>query len=330
MCMDQLKGKNILVSGGLGFIGSNLVIKLVDIGANVTVIDSLVPDCGGNPFNIVNVKDKIELIIDDMNNQELVNNLIRDKEIVFNIAGHISHIDSMNFPKKDLDINCSAHLSLLEACKKHNQQAKIIFLGTRQIYGKIQYLPVDEKHPVNPTDVNGINKYAGELYHELYYRVYGIRTVTLRLTNTYGPRQLIKHNKQGFVGWFINRIITGEEIKIFGDGNQIRDFSYVDDVVEAMILCSINENACGQVYNLGGIEHVSLKDFVDLLVKVSKTGKYTLIPFPPEKKKIDIGDFYADYSKILNQIGWKPKTKLKDGLIKTLNYYNEFKDHYLD
>ena len=330
MYEDQLKNKNILVTGGLGFIGSNLVIKLIEVGANVTIIDSLIPDCGGNNFNIMPVKDSVEVIIDDMNNQDLMNNLIRNKEIVFNIAGHISHIDSMNFPKKDLDINCSAQLSLLEACKKYNPEAKIVFLGTRQIYGKIQYLPVDEKHPVNPTDINGINKYAGELYHDLYYRVYGLRTVTLRLTNTYGPRQLIKHNKQGFVGWFINRIITGEEINIFGDGKQIRDFSFIDDVVEAMILCSINEKAVGQVYNLGGIEHVPLKDFVDLLVKISNTGKYSLIPFPPEKKKIDIGDFYADYSKILNQIGWKPKIKLKDGLTKTLDFFYKFKEHYLN
>jgi len=210
----------------------------------------------------------------------------------------------------------------MEACRKNNRNVKIIYTSTRQIYGKPAHLPVDETHPVRPTDVNGINKLCGELYHILYNNVYGIRAVSLRLTNTYGPRQLLKHARQGFIGWFIRLIVEGKEIQLFGDGSQVRDFNFVDDVVEAMLLAAVSDEVNGEIFNLGGDEPTSLKDLVELMIELNG-GSYRLVPFPPEKKSIDIGDFYGDYSKIKERLGWQPKVKLREGLQKTLAYYRE-------
>jgi nucleoside-diphosphate-sugar epimerase len=326
---NAFKGKNVLVTGGVGFIGSNCAIRLTDLGANVTVVDSMVPDCGGNLFNISPIKDRVSISFTDIGDGSSISQLVQGQDYIFNFAGHVSHIDSMHNPLKDLDSNAKAHITLLEVVRKSNPETKVIYLGTRQVYGKVQYLPVNENHPVCPTDINGINKLAGEWYHIMYYNVYGLRAVSLRLTNTYGPRQLIRHSKQGFVGWFVNRIITGNEITIFGDGMQERDFTYVDDVIEASLLCALNEESNGKIYNIGGTEHISLKEFVDLLIEVNKGGRSTLVPFPDEKKKIDIGSYYADYSKITQEIGWKPKTSLKEGLRKTLEYCKRNKEYYL-
>lgn len=326
---NAFKGKNVLVTGGVGFIGSNCAIRLTELGANVTVVDSMVPDCGGNLFNISPIKDRVSISFTDIGDGSSISQLVQGQDYIFNFAGHVSHIDSMHNPLKDLDSNAKAHITLLEVVRKSNPETKVIYLGTRQVYGKVQYLPVNENHPVCPTDINGINKLAGEWYHIMYYNVYGLRAVSLRLTNTYGPRQLIRHSKQGFVGWFVNRIITGNEITIFGDGMQERDFTYVDDVIEASLLCALNEESNGKIYNIGGTEHISLKEFVDLLIEVNKGGRSTLVPFPDEKKKIDIGSYYADYSKITQEIGWKPKTSLKEGLRKTLEYCKRNKEYYL-
>jgi nucleoside-diphosphate-sugar epimerase len=326
---NAFKGKNVLVTGGVGFIGSNCAIRLTELGANVTIVDSMVPDCGGNLFNISPIKDRVSISFTDIGDGSSISQLVQGQDYIFNFAGHVSHIDSMHNPLKDLDSNAKAHITLLEVVRKSNPETKVIYLGTRQVYGKVQYLPVNENHPVCPTDINGINKLAGEWYHIMYYNVYGLRAVSLRLTNTYGPRQLIRHSKQGFVGWFVNRIITGNEITIFGDGMQERDFTYVDDVIEASLLCALNEESNGKIYNIGGTEHISLKEFVDLLIEVNKGGRSTLVPFPDEKKKIDIGSYYADYSKITQEIGWKPKTSLKEGLRKTLEYCKRNKEYYL-
>jgi len=326
---NAFTGKNVLVTGGVGFIGSNCALRLTELGANVTIVDSMVPDCGGNLFNISPIKDRVSISFTDIGDESSISRLVQGQDYIFNFAGHVSHIDSMHNPLKDLDSNAKAHITLLEVVRKSNPETKVIYLGTRQVYGKIQYLPVNENHPVCPTDINGINKLAGEWYHIMYYNVYGLRAVSLRLTNTYGPRQLIRHNKQGFVGWFVNRIITGNEITIFGDGMQERDFTYVDDVIEASLLCALNEESNGKIYNIGGTEHISLKEFVDLLIEVNKGGRSTLVPFPDEKKKIDIGSYYADYSKITQEIGWKPKTSLKEGLRNTLKYCKRNKEYYL-
>lgn len=326
---ESYKDKRVSVTGGLGFIGSNLAIKLVELGANVTVVDSMIPDFGGNLFNIEPIKNKVKINFSDIRDSSSMDYLIREQDYLFNLAGQVSHIDSMNDPYTDLGINVRGQLSILESCRKFNSKIKVIYASTRQFYGKPQYLPVDEQHPICPTDVNGINKFAGEQYHILYNNVYGIRTVALRMTNTYGPRQLIKHNRQGFIGWFVRQIVNNEKIKIFGDGKQIRDFNYVSDVVNALLLAGAREEANGKAFNLGGKEPISLIELVKLMISLYGSGEYEIVPFPQEKKKIDIGDFYGNFEEIKRTIGWEPAITLKEGLSKTFVYYKKYKEHYL-
>jgi UDP-glucose 4-epimerase len=235
----------------------------------------------------------------------------------------------MTDPFTDLEINCRSQLRILEAVRKNNPGLKLVYAGTRQVYGKPRYLPVDEAHPLNPTDVNGINKISGELYHLVYHSVYGIRACSLRLTNTYGPRQLIQHSRQGFIGWFVRQALLGEEIQIYGDGRQKRDFDYVDDVVDAFLRAGALEAADGEVFNLGGEAPVTLVELAELLHQVAGGGSHRLVPFPPERKRIDIGDFYGDAAKIKRALGWAPRVGLREGLERTLAFYREHKDRYL-
>ncbi len=325
---SYFKDKKVLITGGLGFIGSNLAYKLVELGANVILVDSLIPEYGGNLFNIKEIEDKVTVNIADVRDVHSMRYLVKGMDYLFNLAGQTSHLDSMNDPYTDLEINCRAQLSILETCRRYNPDIKIVFASTRQIYGVPDYLPVDEKHLLHPTDVNGINKMAGEWYHILYNNVYGIRACALRLTNTYGPRMRIKDARQTFLGLWIKQIIKGEDIKVFGDGNQMRDFNFVDDVVEALMLTVISENAYGEIFNLGDYNPISLKNLAELLIKINGSGSYSIVPFPTERKKIDIGDYYADYNKIKSTIGWEPKTSLREGLSITLRYYKQYSNHY--
>lgn len=330
--MDNLKvdfkGKNVMVTGGLGFIGSNLAHKLVEFGANVSLVDSLMPDYGGNLFNIHGIENKVSVNISDVRDENNMRLLVKGQDYIFNLAGQVSHLDSMKDPFTDLEINCRAQLSILEACKKNNRDAKIVFTSTRQVYGKPDYLPVDEKHLLHPIDINGINKMAGEWYHILYNNVYNIKTTSLRLTNTYGPRLLMKHNRQGFVAWFVRQAIENDEIKIFGDGNQIRDFNYVDDVVGALLLVGAKDETSGKIYNLGNTERMCLREFVRVLIDVCGSGTYTIVPFPEEKRKIDIGDYYGDFNKIKKELGWEPVIFVREGLERTIEYYKKYSKYY--
>jgi UDP-glucose 4-epimerase len=319
--MREFYGKQVLILGGLGFIGSNLARSLVSSGAQVTLVDSLIPEYGGNPFNINDISEKVTVNISDVRDSHAMNYLLKGKDFLFNLAGQTSHMDSMLDPRTDLDINAVAQLSILEACRVSNPDIKIIFASTRQIYGKPDYLPVDEKHPIRPVDVNGINKLAGEWYHILYNNVYGIRTCALRLTNTYGPGMRVKDARQTFLGIWIKLLLEGEPIKVFGDGLQLRDFNFVDDCVEAMLLAAASENSNGKVYNLGSGEIVNLKTLAEMMVAFHHGGWYELIPFPAERKAIDIGDYYSDFSAINRELGWMPKIHLKEGLRKTIEYY---------
>lgn len=328
--MSIYTNKKVLITGGLGFIGSNLARALVKQGANVTLVDSLIPQYGGNFYNIDSIRDQIKINICDVRDPFAIKYLLKGKDYLFNLAGQTSHMDSMQNPQADLEINAVAQLSILEACREVNPDIKIVFASTRQLYGKPDYLPVDEKHPVRPVDVNGINKLAGEWYHLLYNNVYGIRACALRLTNTYGPNMRVKDAKQTFLGIWVRLLIEGKPIKVFGDGLQLRDFNYVDDCVEAMLLAGANDNANGKVYNLGSTEVINLKDLAELMVNLGFDGSYELIPFPPERKAIDIGDYYSDYSFIKQELGWSPKISLKQGLIQTMEYYNKYHTHYWD
>ena len=321
------KNRRVLITGGLGFIGSNLALKLAELGTNITVLDSLLPDFGGNKFNIFPIKNRVNVKIADMRNQRMLEKIVGDFEIIFNLAGTLSHIDSMTNPLLDLDINCAAQLSLLQACRKNNRSAKIIFTGTRNQYGKALYLPVDEKHIQEPTDINGINAMAAEKYHFLYTKIYGVPTVSLRLTNTFGPRHQMKHSKQGVLNWFLRLLLDGKKVELYGDGTQIRDVNYVDDVVNALILAAENKKAIGKAYNLGG-QPVTLKQFVEESIKILDDGSYLLKPFPQERKAIEIGNYVADIGKIKTDLNWEPKIKLEEGIKKTINYYKKYKNYY--
>lgn len=320
--------KNVLITGGLGFIGANLALRLVELGAHVTLVDSLIPEYGGNLFNVEPVKERVTVNIADVRDEFSMDYLVRGRDYVFNLAGQTSHLDSMRDPYNDLDINCRAQLSILEACRKNNPTVKIVYASTRQIYGKPDYLPVDEKHLVHPTDVNGINKMAGEWYHILYNNVYGVRAVSLRLTNTYGPRMRVVDARQTFLGIWVRRVIEDTPIEVWGDGLQLRDFNYVDDVVDALLLVAGDERANGQIYNLGSQETINLRDLAARLIALNGAGDCKIIPFPPERKAIDIGDYYSDYTRISTELGWEPQVDLDDGLHRTLQYYRKYREHY--
>jgi UDP-glucose 4-epimerase len=325
---DFYRGRKVLVTGGLGFIGSNLCRTLADLGAEVLAVDSLLPEYGGNLFNLAGYEDKVRVNIADVRGHGMVY-LVKGQEVLFNLAGQVSHIDSMTDPFTDLEINCRSQLSILEAVRKGNPDLKIVYAGTRQVYGKPRRLPVDENHLLTPTDVNGINKISGEFYHLVYHSVYGIRASSLRLTNTYGPRQLIRHNRQGFIGWFIRKAVLCEPIELFGDGTQKRDFNHVEDVVDAFLRAGAGPAADGEVFNLGGDAPLSLLDLTKKLIELGGGGSYTLVPFPPERKRIDIGDFYADTGKIRKTLGWAPSVPLDRGLADTIAYYRRHREHYL-
>ncbi|MEZ4660078.1 MAG: NAD-dependent epimerase/dehydratase family protein [Caldilineaceae bacterium] len=312
---------NVLITGGLGFIGSNLAFRLVALGAQITLVDSLIPEYGGNMQNIGGIADRVTVNIADVRDEYSMNYLVQGRDYLFNLAGQTSHLDSMRDPYTDLEINCRAQLSILEACRKHNPQIKIVFASARQIYGKPAYLPVDELHRRSPVDVNGINKMAGEWYHILYNNVYGIRACALRLTNTYGPRMRVKDARQTFLGIWIKQLIDGQTIQVWGDGQQIRDFTYVDDCVEALLLAAASPRADGQIFNLGSDETINLRDLAGLMVEIYGQGHYEIIPYPADRKPIDIGDYYGDYSLIRDCLGWRPQILLKEGLALSLAYY---------
>ena len=303
---------------------------MLALGAEVTLVDSLIPQYGGNPFNIHDIRDKVSVNVCDVRDSFAMAYLLKGKNYLFNLAGQTSHVDSMTDPQADLDINATAQLAILEACRKSNPTIKIVFASTRQIYGKPDYLPVDERHPVRPVDVNGINKLAGEWYHLLYNNVYGIRACALRLTNTYGPGMRVKDARQTFLGIWVRLLIEGKPIKVFGDGLQLRDFNYVDDCVQALLLAGESDYSNGKVYNLGSQEVISLKVLAEIMMTIGNGGTFDLVPFPSERKAIDVGDYYGDFSLIARELGWQPKVSLSKGLERTINYYKAQYSHYWD
>jgi UDP-glucose 4-epimerase len=325
---NAFSDRRVLITGGAGFIGANLALRLVELGARVTIVDSLVPEYGGTLHNLIPIEDRVRINIADVRDQHSMNYLVQGQDYLFNLAGQNSHLDSMRDPFTDLEINCRSQLSILESCRKHNQQIKIVYASTRQIYGKPDYLPVDERHILRPVDVNGINKMAGEWYHILYNNVHGIRACALRLTNTYGPRMRVKDARQTFLGIWLKRVIDGEPIQVWGDGLQIRDFTYVDDCVEALLLAAVTPGADGQIFNLGSDETINLRDLAALVVDCAGTGSYEIIAFPADRKPIDIGDYYGDYRLIQGRLGWRPQIGLREGLQRTLAFYRANREHY--
>lgn len=318
----------ILITGGLGFIGSNLARRLVRSGADVTLVDSLIPEYGGNLFNVTDLHEQVTVNISDVRDPHSIRHLVDGIDVIFNLAGQTSHLDSMTDPQTDLAINVGAQLSLLEACREVNPAVRIVFASTRQIYGRPDYLPVDEAHPIRPVDVNGIHKVAGEWHHLLYERVYGLRTSALRLTNTYGRGMRVKDARQTFLGIWIREILSGRPVRVFGDGQQLRDFNHVDDVVEALLLAATRDEAIGTVYNLGSPEIITLRDLATMLIGLEDGASFDLVAFPEDRKAIDIGDYYADHSLIERELGWRPQVGLADGLRRTLDFYREHGAQY--
>jgi UDP-glucose 4-epimerase len=322
-------GARVLITGGLGFIGSTLARELVEMDATVVVVDSLVPEYGGLLYNVAGLENRLTINISDVRDEHSLRHLVRDQDVIFNLAGQTSHVDSMTDPYTDLEINARSQLSILEACRHESPGVKIVFASTRQIYGRPQHLPVDERHPIAPVDVNGINKTAGEWYHLLYGDVYGLRASVLRLTNTYGPRMRVRDARQTFLGVWIRRALADDEILVYGDGSQLRDLTYVDDAVAAFLLAAADDTH-GRIYNLGGDGHISLLELAETVVSISGSGRVTAIPFPDDRKSIDIGDFYADWAAIERDLGWRPTVGVVEGLRRTLDYYREHGTPYWD
>jgi nucleoside-diphosphate-sugar epimerase len=317
---NDFAGRQVVVTGGLGFIGSALARRLVDLDARVTIVDSLIPEYGGNRANIADIEDRVRVDVSDVRDRAGLRDVVTGCDFLFNLAGQTSHLDSMTDPFTDLDINCVAQLSILEACRAWNPDVKIVFASTRQLYGKPDYSPTDEAHLLRPVDVNGVNKMAGEWYHILYNNVYGLRATALRLTNTYGPGMRIKDARQTFLGIWVRRLLEDKPIEVWG-GGQLRDFTYVDDAVEAFLLAAQDPAADGEVFNLGGEVVISLRDLAELLIDVAGGGEVVVRDFPEDRKRIDIGDYYADWSKIRRVLGWAPTVPIGDGLQRTIEYY---------
>lgn len=319
----------MLLLGGAGFVGSNLARRLLELGARVSILDAFIPGLGGNSYNLAGLEDQLQVVKADVRDPSALAAAVEGKEIIFNLIGQTSHLDSMEDPFTDLELNSRSQLLILEALRKHNPQARVIFSSTRQIYGRPEYLPVDENHRLKPIDVNGIHKIAAEEYHLLYHKIYGIPVCVLRLTNTYGPRMRIRDARQTFLGEWIRLILTEKPMKVFGSGKQLRDFNYVEDAVEAFLLTAREDEAIGKVYNLGG-RLVSLKALAEELIAVHGSGSYECVPFPAELASIDIGDYYADSSKIRADLGWEEKVPLREGLRRTLDYYRQCLEHYCE
>ena len=320
---------NVLITGGLGFIGSNLARKLAQEGHNITLLDSLIPEYGGNQANIADFRDQVRISISDIRDNCTTRELLKGVEVVYNLAGQTSHIDSMTDPFNDLEINARSQLVLLEAIRETCPDAVVVFASTRQIYGRPQYLPVDEQHPIRPIDVNGVNKLAGEQFHLLYHDVYGIRATALRLTNTYGPGMRIRDARQTFLGIWVRNLLQGEPILVFGDGRQLRDFNFVDDVAEALMRASQTPACYGRAFNLGSPEVINLATLAQSLCSLVAEARWHCVPFPRERKVIDIGDYYSNHNLASELLGWHPSINLRQGLQQTVDYYRQYLTAYL-
>jgi len=322
------KDRNVLVTGGLGFIGSNLSIELVRLGANVTIVDNMLPRQGGNLFNIEPVKDKVRINFSDVRNQLSMNHLVRGQDIIFHLAGQVNHVDSMRNPVQDLEINCQGTLVLMQALRNNNIDATVVYSGTRGEYGSTVNLPVNEDHPTNPKGIYAVTNLAAEKMILVYNQVYKIPAICLRITNTYGPRHQMMHDEYGVFNWFIKKAIDDEALPVFGDGMIIRDFLYIDDLIECLLMSAPTKKAVGEVFNVGTGIPVTFKEIAEKIVKIAGKGTYKFTDFTKERAEVEPGDYYADISKLGRIVGWEPKISLEEGIRRTIEFYRRYRKHY--
>lgn len=325
----QYNGRKVLITGGLGFMGSSLAHRLAGLGADVTLVDNFLPGHGANMRNIHGIEDSVRLNLCDLRDEHVMNRIVRNKDIIFHIAAQTSHTDSMKDPFLDVDINCRGNIVFLEAVKNNNPDARVVYTSTRAVYGAPVETPATEDTRPNPVDIYGVNKYAAEEYHKIYGKAHGIPYVIMRFSNSYGPRAQIEHHKFGILNWFVGLVLSGRQIKIFGDGAQLRDYTYIDDMLDAFILAGVREEAVGKVYNVSAGDRIKFIDMVETMIEVAGQGSYELVPWPDEYKKIEVGDFVADSERIKSELGWKPVTGLRDGLAETFDYFRANLDYYL-
>ena len=324
----KLSGANCLITGGLGFIGSNLALRLVELGAHVTLVDAMIPEYGGNLFNIEPVGDQVTINFGDICDRHAMDWLVRGQDYVFHLAGQVSHVMSLTDPYPDIEYNIKGTVVVMEALRRFNPHAKLVFTGTRGQYGPAVKLPVSEDAPTNPKGIYEISNLTAEKIIQVYNDIHGIRSVLLRLTNIYGPRAQMKHSHYGVVNWFIRLAIDDQTILVFGDGSILRDFLYVGDCIEAILLAATYDAAVGEIFNVGVDRPTSFKELAEMIVRVAGTGRWEFAPFTPERKAQEPGDFYSDISKIRRVLGWEPRTGLEEGLRLTIEYYREHKGRY--
>jgi nucleoside-diphosphate-sugar epimerase len=325
---EKYRNKKVLITGGLGFLGSNIAHKLVEYGADVTILDALLPLYGGNRFNISDIESKVKVVIGDIRDFRLIEKMVEDKDIIFNLAAQVSYIDSINIPAEDLDINCKGHLVVLDACRHRNPRAVIVFSSSRMVLGKLLYNPVTEDHPTEPLSIYGIHKLTGEKYYQTYHKTYGLKTVILRITNPYGIRQQMKHNKYSLVGWFLRQAMENNTIQIFGDGKQLRDYIYVDDLVAAFLKAAVSGKAIGQIYNMGFGRSHRFSAMVESVLKAAGKGSIKYVPWPEDYEKIETGSFEMSLEKAKKDLDWAPVVELEEGLKRMYEYYQKFRQYY--
>ena len=321
-------GKKVLITGGLGFLGSNLAHALVESGAKVTIVDALLEPYGGNIFNVDEIRDRLQIEMADIRDTTAMKKIIPGHDLMFNLAAQVSHVDSMTEPLNDYDINVRGNLNVLEIVRRENPALKIVYGGTRGQYGKLKQFPVNESAPRFPVDIYGVNRDAGERFHMMYANLYGLKVTSIRINNTYGPRHQMKHGKYGILNWFTRLAMDNETIKVFGDGKQLRDYNYVDDVTDAFLMTGASEEADGESFNLGSGNAVRFIDTVKKIIEIVGSGKYELIPWPKERKEVEVGDYFADYGKIQKKLGWEPEVRFEDGLKATVDFYGKYRGKY--
>ncbi len=326
--LSYFQDARVLITGGAGMIGSTIARLLVEQGAEVTVVDAMLPAYGGNRFNLKDILDKIVFVRGDIRNLDRVKEWVDGADYVFSLAAQVSYVDSNHDPLLDLDINCRGHLNLLLALSQINRRAKVVFTSSRFVYGSIDYNPVDESHPFNCLSVYGIHKLAGEKYYRFYHDAHGLDTVSVRITNPYGPRQQMKHSKYGIVNWFIRLAMEGKPLTVFGEGLQKRDYIYVEDVAEGIMSAALTPETAGQVYNLGTGVGTPFIDMVRLVAQAQPGTEIQHLPWPQERYFVETGDFVADISRLREATGWAPPTSLREGIEKTVAYYRQHREQY--